>query len=102
MEKLLGEVKDYLHITWGEEDETINNIILEAKQYLDEKTGTAIDYDKDLIAKGLLKDYCRYARNYSKEYFEKNFLNEIQNIQFKYAISDSEGGSDERKTESEA
>lgn len=102
MEKLLKEVKDYINVTWEEENEKIEEIILEGKQYLNEKTGTAIDYDKDLIAKGLLKDYCRYVRNYSKEYFEKNFLNEIQNIQFKYAISDNEGGSDERKTESEA
>lgn len=101
MDGLLEEVKDYLHITWDEEDENINKIILEAKQYLNGKTGTAIDYDKDLIAKGLLKDYCRYVRNYSKEYFEKNFLNEIQNIQLQYAISNNKGDSDERKTESE-
>lgn len=96
MEELL-DVKEYLHITWDEENESINKLILEAKQYLSEKVGTEIDYKKDLVAYGLLKDYCRYVRNYSKEYFEKNFLNEIQNLQFKYAID--EGDSNERETE---
>lgn len=92
MEELL-DVKEYLHITWDEENESVKNLILEAKQYLSEKVGTKIDYKKDLVAYGLLKDYCRYVRNYSKEYFEKNFLNEIQNLQFKYAID--EGDSNE-------
>lgn len=96
MEELL-DVKDYLHITWDEENESIKKLILEAKQYLSEKVGTEIDYKKDLVAYGLLKDYCRYVRNYSKEYFEKNFLNEIQSLQLKYAIS--EGDSNERETE---
>lgn len=95
MDKLLKEVKGYLHVTWKDENKDINKIILEAKQYLLEKTGTDINYDEDLVAKGLLKDYCRYVRNYSKEYFEKNFLNEIQNLQLKYAIEDNKGDSDE-------
>ncbi len=85
MDELLPDVLDYLHITWDDEDTAINNIIKEAKQYLNEKLGTAVDYNKDLIALGLLKDYCRYVRNYSKEYFEKNFLNEILNLQLKYS-----------------
>ena len=102
MDELLEEVKEYLHITWKDEDNKVNGTILEAKQYLSEKVGTVIDYSKDLVAKGLLKDYCRYVRNYSKEYFEKNFLNEIQNLQFKYAINNSEGDSNERETETKA
>lgn len=98
MDKLLKEVKDYLHITWIEEDENIKELISEAQQYLSGKTGTEIDFEKDLVAKGLLKDYCRYVRNFSKEYFEKNFLNELQNLQFIYAINEnvsSEGDSNE-------
>ena len=95
MDELLDEIKAYLHITWEDEDEDVNGIILDAKQYLSEKIGTVIDYAKDLVAKGLLKDYCRYVRNYSKEYFEKNFLNEILNLQLKYAMEDVEGDSNE-------
>ncbi len=95
MDELLTDVKDYLHITWDDENNVINKLILEAKQYLNEKIGTAVDYNKDLVALGLLKDYCRYVRNYSKEYFEKNFLNEILNLQLKYSTSESEGENDD-------
>ena len=105
MDKLQKEVKDYLHITWTEEDESIRTLISEAQQYLSEKTGTEIDFEKDLVAKGLLKDYCRYVRNFSKEYFEKNFLNELQNLQFIYAINEnvsSEGDSNEWKAKTKA
>ncbi len=90
MDKLLEETKSYINVTWNEEDREINKIVLEAKQYLSEKVGTEIDFDKDLVAKGLLKDYVRYVRNKSKEYFEQNFLNEIQNLQFKYAINEGD------------
>mgnify|MGYP002082903014 CR=1 FL=1 len=96
--KLLEKVKKYLHVTWNDEDDDLKELIEEAKQYLNEKTGTAIEYEKDLVALGLLKDYCRYTRNYSKEYFEQNFLNEIQNLQFKYAINEKTENSDEWKS----
>ena len=89
MDELL-DVKDYLHITWDEENESVKKLISEAKQYLSKKVGTGINFEKDLVAYGLLKDYCRYVRNYSKEYFEKNFLNEIQSLQLKYAIDENE------------
>ena len=98
-EKVLMKVKDYLHITWGEEDIAINDLILEAKQYLSEKAGTAIDFDKDLVALGLLKDYCRYTRNFSKEYFEQNFIEQILSLQVKYADSKDEGDSSDNETE---
>ena len=88
--KLLEQVKDYLHVTWEEENNNIYNTILEGKQYLSEKIGTVIDFKTDLVALGLLKDYVRYVRNYSKEYFEQNFLNDIQSLQLKYAISESD------------
>lgn len=101
-EKLLMKVKDYLHITWSEEDIAIYDLILEAEQYLSEKAGTAIDFSKDLVALGLLKDYCRYTRNFSKEYFEQNFLEKILDLQLKYATKKDEGDSNDNETESKA
>ena len=95
--KLLEEVKSYLKITWDEEDEDITNLIKEGIQHLSEKIG-AVDFSKDLVARGLLKEYCRYVRNYSKEYFEQNFINDIVFLQLKYASEDLEDG----KNESEA
>ena len=95
IQDLLEKVKKYIHITWNDEDDSIKELIEEAKQYLNEKTGTAIKYKEDLVALGFLKDYCRYTRNYSKEYFEQNFLNELQNLQLKYAINEKVENSDE-------
>lgn len=91
-EKLLNEVKSYLKITWNEEDEDITNLIKEGEQHLSEKIGAEIDFEKDLSAFGLLKDYCRYKRNYSIEYFEQNFLDKIVFLQLKYAGEDLKNG----------
>ena len=85
---LLEEVKSYLKITWEDEDEHISKLIIEAKQHLSEKVGAEINFLKDFSAKRLLKEYCRYVRNYSKEYFEQNFINDILFLQLKYANSE--------------
>lgn len=95
--KLLEEVKSYLKITWNEEDEDIANLIKEGEQHLSEKIG-AVDFSKDLSAKRLLKEYCRYVRNYSKEYFEQNFINDIVFLQLKYASEDFKDGKSESET----
>lgn len=95
--EFLEKVKKYLPITWNEEDENINNLIEEAKQYLSKKAGTEIDFNKDLVALGLLKDYCRYTRNFSGEYFEQNFIEKVLDMQIKYAIEN--GDLNEEKTE---
>lgn len=89
---LLKEVKSYLSITWNEEDEDIRNLITEAKQHLSEKIGAEINYSEDLTARRLLKEYCRYVRNYSKEYFEQNFIDNIVFLQLKYASEDLKNG----------
>lgn len=52
----------------------------------------AVDFSKDLSALRLLKEYCRYVRNYSKEYFEQNFLDNIVFLQLKYASEELEDG----------
>lgn len=96
-DKVLKEVKEYLHITWDEENEILKSLIKEAELYLSEKIGTVINFEEDLVALGLVKDYCRYTRNYSKEYFEQNFLEQILHLQMKYAIEN--GDSNEGKTE---
>lgn len=83
--ELLEEVKQHLNITWDDEDGNILRLIIEGKQYLFKKVGTAINFSKDFMARGLLKDYCRYVRNYSKEYFEQNFIDDILFLQLEYA-----------------
>lgn len=84
--KLLESVKQYLAITWSEEDSNIINLINEGKDYLKDTIGSYIDFNDNSVI-SLLKDYCRYVRNYSKEYFETNFLKDIIKLQIKYANS---------------
>jgi hypothetical protein len=88
---MLNEVKRYLAVTWNDADTDANiqDSIDEGSQYLSTLVGTDIDFDSDLEAKALLKDYCRYVRNYSLEYFETNFRSNILRLQFKYAITAS-------------
>lgn len=91
-EMLLEEVKNHLNITWNDEDKEIIKLANEAKHYLHIKIGTDINYAEDLLARRLLKEYCRYVRNYSKEYFEQNFIDDIVFLQLKYASEDLENG----------
>ena len=87
---LVKEVKDYLKITWDDEitNSNINNFISQGIMFINNLTGTTIDYEKDLDARSLLKDYCRYAREYSLEYFEDNYQKTILRLQIKYAIKE--------------
>lgn len=88
--ELLESIKSYIGVTWNEEDDDIRELVMEGMQYLNEKTGEDINYNKDYVARGLLKDYCRYTRNYSKEFFEENFLTQITGLQYKYATKEIE------------
>lgn len=96
---LKEEVKRYLDITWTDADteKDVDEYITEAKQYLNETTGSTIDYDKDITARGLLKDYCRYKRNKNIEFFSHNFQTALYNLRFKYAVSDMKSKDTEGK-----
>lgn len=87
---LKEEVKRYLDITWSDEDtnKSVDEYISTAKQYLNETTGSEIDFDEDLTARSLLKDHCRYQRNRDIEFFENNFLKSLTALRFKYAIKE--------------
>lgn len=84
---MLQEVKDYLKITWDDEDATLTSIIQRGQAYLNDLTGTELDFS-DGQAKSLLLDYCRYMYNNASEYFESNFQNEILRLQLKVAADE--------------
>ena len=88
---LKDEVKRYLDITWTDEEteKNVDDYIRSAKQYLNETTGTNINYEEDIKARDLLKDHCRYQRNKCIEFFGTNFLSDLTTLRFKYAIKDS-------------
>lgn len=85
---LLLEVKDYLKITWEDEDNYLQGIINRGKKYLKQLTGTELDFEVEGQPKALLLDYCRYAYNNALEYFEENFHKEILRLQLKEAVKD--------------
>lgn len=82
---MLQELKDYLKITWDNEDAYLQSIINRGQEYLKDLTGTELDFNIEGQAKSLLLDYCRYYYNNALEYFEDNFQKQIVRLQLKEA-----------------
>lgn len=82
-EGLLEEVKNYLDITWIDQqtDLKISGIIERGIKYIDRVAGAAMDYTVNDKPKELLLDYCRYARSNALEMFQKNYLHELLSLQ---------------------
>lgn len=83
---LLTEVKDYLKITWDDEDQILTRIIEGAKSYLNNLVGVELDFTQEDDPKSLLLDRCRYVYNNASEYFEENFQREILRLQLRIGI----------------
>lgn len=79
IEALLSDIRNYLDITWTdtEGDRKLKGIIERGIRYLDGIAGEAQDYLIEAEARGLLFDYCRYARSYALEDFQNNFAPEL-------------------------
>ena len=76
---LLQAVKAYLQISWtdGATDQRIGGLMVQGMQYLDRRSGAALDYENPTSARTLLMEYVRYARDAALEVFENNFLHLI-------------------------
>lgn len=83
---LLKDVKEYLKITWDDEDDSLQGIISRGQANLQELTGTQMDFEQEGQPKSLLLDYCRYAYNNALEYYESNFQREILRLQLTEAV----------------
>jgi len=84
--RMLQAVKDYLKVTWNDEDSHIQGIIDRGQAYLNDLTGAELDYETDGQPKALLLDYCRYVYNNASEYFEENFARELLRLQLQEGI----------------
>lgn len=75
-DELLPDIENYLDITWA--DEALGNklwgIAVAGMIYLDGKIGAAQDYTQPGLARALLMDYIRYARDGAADIFENNYL----------------------------
>ena len=87
-ERLLDDVKDYLHISWQDEktDKNITGYIKRGMARLQEIAGVSLDFNEEDLPKSLLLDYCRYANSQALEMFEKNFLSEIMSLNLRGQI----------------
>ena len=83
---MLQAVKNYLKITWNDEDSHIQGIIDRGQAYLNDLTGAELDFEADGPPKTLLLDYCRYVYNNASEYFEENFARELLRLQLQEGI----------------
>ena len=59
---LIDEIRREQHVSSSEKDETLKVYIKEAEYDINENAGTEIDYEKDLKARVLLKNYVLYRR----------------------------------------
>lgn len=85
---MLQAVKDYLKITWDDEDALLQAMIERGKAYLNDLTGTELDFDLPGPAQSLLLDYCRYVHNNASEYFESNFARDLLRLQLQVGVSE--------------
>ena len=83
---MLQAVKDYLKITWDDEDGSLQTIIERGKTYLNDLVGAELDFDVAGPPRSLLLDYCRYVYNNASEYFEENFASELLRLQLQMGV----------------
>lgn len=83
---LLQDVKNYLRITWEDEDSDLIKMIERGISYFKSIVGVDVDFIDDLQNRQLLLDRCRYVRNHVVEEFEDNFRSEIINMQFRLHV----------------
>lgn len=82
---MLQEVKDYLKITWSDEDAALMKLITRGQAYLNNLVGADLDFTAGL-PQSLLLDRCRYVYNNASEYFEENFSSEILRLQLQTGV----------------
>lgn len=91
---MLQAVKNYLKITWDDEDSELLSLIERGKGYLSRLIGTPLDFEADDMPKQLLLDYCRYARNNALEFFQHNFAQDILILSLEMGIETMKGEAD--------
>lgn len=84
---MLQEIKNYLKITWDDEDDFLTSLISRGQTKLNELTGAELDFETEGLPRSLLFDYVRYAYNNATEYFEENYQHEILRLQLMTGVS---------------
>lgn len=79
---LLADVKEYINITWQDEntDKKVTGYINRGMKRLQTIAGASLDFIAEDLPRSLLLDYCRYANSQALEVFEKNFQSELMEL----------------------
>lgn len=85
-EEFFEEVKSELAITWSDDatNLAVKNYIKQGVGILQSDVESQIDFEKSMVARQLLKTYCRYARNNSAEFFIENNIQFILKLELEY------------------
>ncbi len=81
---LIKEIRSEQHISPFRENEEFEGYVKEAIYDINEKCGAKIDYDKDLKARSLLKNYVLYADFKRLAEFKELYGGEYAELQAKY------------------
>jgi len=84
---MLQEIKNYLKITWDDEDDFLTSLITRGQTKLQELAGAELDFETEGLPRSLLFDYVRYAYNNASEYWEENYQHEILRLQLMTGVS---------------
>ncbi len=89
IKELLKEIRGEQHISPLEKDEIIIGYIKEAEFDINDKSGEKINYEVDLKARGLLKNYVLYSRYKTLAEFKQLYVGDYAELQAKYYNSTS-------------
>ena len=81
---LIEEVRSEQHISPMGEDDALKGYIKDGEYDINEDCGQKIDYEKDLKARSLLKNYVQYARFGRLAEFKQLYIGEYAHLQAKY------------------
>lgn len=84
IDNLIEEIRGEQHIPCMEDDEIIKGYIEEAEYDINDNCGAKINYEVDLKAKSLLKNYVLYARYKRLAEFKQLYVGEYAYLQAKY------------------
>lgn len=90
--ELIETFKDRMHISHNEDD-NLKQLLSFSISYIRSKCGEFNiegDSDTDIQAKELVFERTRYAYNDAVEYFEDNFLSEINSLSLDIALKEGE------------
>ena len=82
--KLIDEIRGEQHISYMEDDGVVNGYIKDGEYDINDCCGEQINYEVDLKARSLLKNYVLYARFKRLAEFKQLYVGEYAYLQAKY------------------